>query len=294
MAAAISGVQLVTPEVLAAMDEMSPVAPAHNPPYITAMRLLRKSCPRFRWWRPSKPAFTRRSPTATAITPSRASGPTLYHVRRWGFHGRQPPLHRRRTAEIARAQRSADHFVPLGRFEFVVRDSRRAERSHEHGHEPADRYRHTTIAWEILIRSPWLLSSSGRAETLAEVLDILAAQSGLAGPQRHQRRRAATWKRPSPPAVARGATGDGCLTWAPCGITWGDLVELGGADVVVFTGGIGENGPQYAWPYAVTWTALGLELDPAGQCQRKRGSADSRHEPAARSYGSCRQTKKSS
>src|SRR6185436_10165156 len=30
----ISGVQRVTPEVLAAMEEMSLVAPAHNPPYI--------------------------------------------------------------------------------------------------------------------------------------------------------------------------------------------------------------------------------------------------------------------
>ena len=32
-----SGTQIVTPEVLSAMEEMSRVAPAHNPPYITAM-----------------------------------------------------------------------------------------------------------------------------------------------------------------------------------------------------------------------------------------------------------------
>src|SRR5690348_13117084 len=37
---AISGVQRVNAEVLAAMEQMNPVAPAHNPPYITAMRLL--------------------------------------------------------------------------------------------------------------------------------------------------------------------------------------------------------------------------------------------------------------
>src|SRR5438309_2516989 len=34
----ISGVQRVTSDVLAAMEEMSLVAPAHNPPYIKAMR----------------------------------------------------------------------------------------------------------------------------------------------------------------------------------------------------------------------------------------------------------------
>ena len=41
----ISGVQRVTPEVLAAMEEMSDVAPAHNPPYIAAMRLLSEKLP---------------------------------------------------------------------------------------------------------------------------------------------------------------------------------------------------------------------------------------------------------
>lgn len=33
----VSGVQRVTDDVLAAMEEMSQVAPAHNPPYINAM-----------------------------------------------------------------------------------------------------------------------------------------------------------------------------------------------------------------------------------------------------------------
>ncbi len=41
----VSGVQRVTPDVLAAMEEMSRVAPAHNPPYITAMRLLAEKLP---------------------------------------------------------------------------------------------------------------------------------------------------------------------------------------------------------------------------------------------------------
>ena len=41
----VSGVQRVTPDVLAAMEEMSLVAPAHNPPYIKAMRLLAEKLP---------------------------------------------------------------------------------------------------------------------------------------------------------------------------------------------------------------------------------------------------------
>ena len=40
-----SGVQRVTADVLAAMEEMCSVAPAHNPPYIAAMRLLAEKLP---------------------------------------------------------------------------------------------------------------------------------------------------------------------------------------------------------------------------------------------------------
>ena len=41
----ISGVQRVTEEVLVAMESMNALAPAHNPPYIAAMRLLSQKLP---------------------------------------------------------------------------------------------------------------------------------------------------------------------------------------------------------------------------------------------------------
>ena len=41
----ISGVQQVTPELLDAMEEVSVIAPAHNPPYISALRGLRDAAP---------------------------------------------------------------------------------------------------------------------------------------------------------------------------------------------------------------------------------------------------------
>ena len=41
----VSGVQRVTEELLVAMEEMNQVAPAHNPPYIAAMRQLAEKLP---------------------------------------------------------------------------------------------------------------------------------------------------------------------------------------------------------------------------------------------------------
>ena len=42
---AVSGVQRVDAELLSAMEQMNPVAPAHNPPYIAAMRQLNEKLP---------------------------------------------------------------------------------------------------------------------------------------------------------------------------------------------------------------------------------------------------------
>src|SRR5262249_54997123 len=41
----ISGVQRVTPQILAAMEASNAVCPAHNPPYVAAMRLLAEKLP---------------------------------------------------------------------------------------------------------------------------------------------------------------------------------------------------------------------------------------------------------
>jgi acetate kinase len=53
----------------------------------------------------------------------------------------------------------------------------------------------------------------------------------------------------------------------------GLLVELGGADVIVFTGGIGENGVQTRSAVCAGLEELGIVLDREGQ---RRGGRDSR------------------
>ena len=83
----ISGVQRVTPEVLAAMDEMSPVAPAHNPPYITAMRLLREKLPEIPLVAAFETGFHQTIPDHNRFYAVPREWADMYHVRRWGFHG---------------------------------------------------------------------------------------------------------------------------------------------------------------------------------------------------------------
>ena len=71
----LTGVQLVDEDVLEAMEAFADVAPAHNPPYIKAMRMLGERFPdAARWSPPSRPASTGRSPRPTSATPSPTSG----------------------------------------------------------------------------------------------------------------------------------------------------------------------------------------------------------------------------
>src|ERR1700722_18878951 len=83
----LSGVQRVNEDVLRAMEAYADVAPAHNPPYTTAMRLLARELPEI----PLVAAFE------TGFHESIAPGERLYAiprewaekygVRRWGSHG---------------------------------------------------------------------------------------------------------------------------------------------------------------------------------------------------------------
>src|SRR5262249_51950982 len=81
------GVQRVDERVLAAMEEYADVAPAHNPPYVTAMRLLHRELPQI----PLVAAFETGFHETIALEERLYAVPTEWAfehgVKRWGFHG---------------------------------------------------------------------------------------------------------------------------------------------------------------------------------------------------------------
>src|SRR6056297_3519326 len=83
----ISGVHVVDDDVLDAMAEMNAAAPAHNPPYIAAMKTLRSRFPALPLVAAFETDFHRTIPDARreyAIPRDWADG---FHIRKWGFHG---------------------------------------------------------------------------------------------------------------------------------------------------------------------------------------------------------------
>ena len=135
--AASAGCSGSMPTLLAAMEEMSDVAPAHNPPYIAAMRSVGGEAARTsRWWPPSRPVFTPRS-RPLAILPGAREWGDRFHVKRWGFHGASHRYIAMRTAELLGREDAAGHLLPPGRLEQLVCHPARAERGDVDGDESA-------------------------------------------------------------------------------------------------------------------------------------------------------------
>jgi len=87
MRGTLPGVHLVDEPVLAAMEAFADVAPAHNPPYTQAMRMLRDRFPRLPLVAAFETGFHRTIPEANQRYAIPDAWATELGIRRWGFHG---------------------------------------------------------------------------------------------------------------------------------------------------------------------------------------------------------------
>ena len=99
VAKGVSGCVRLTDAVLDAMREFNPLAPAHNPPYITGIRLFAKRMPSTPLIGLFETAFYQWAPEASV----RYAVPEAWYeagVRRWGFHGASHKFVAERAAEL--------------------------------------------------------------------------------------------------------------------------------------------------------------------------------------------------
>ena len=132
-----SGVQRITPEVLAEMEEMNPVAPAHNPPYVAAMRLLSERLPGIPLVAAFETGFHQTIPARLRHYAMPRQWTESHGVERHGFHGASHRYIATRTAQLVGRDELRIISCHLGGSSSRVRDSGRQERGDEHGNEPA-------------------------------------------------------------------------------------------------------------------------------------------------------------
>ncbi len=87
LAKGISGVQYLTEDVLLAMEAFSSIAPAHNPPYLAAIRQFRALLPNTPLIGAFETAFHRTMPPEAYLYSLPIELSRKYDIRRNGFHG---------------------------------------------------------------------------------------------------------------------------------------------------------------------------------------------------------------
>src|SRR4051794_30548655 len=101
----ISGAVRVTDEVLSTMEQFADVAPAHNPPYIAAMRAFKQKLPSVPQVAAFETAFHQTIPLSRQIYAIPHEWTEKLGIRRYGFHGASHRYIATRVKELVPAAR---------------------------------------------------------------------------------------------------------------------------------------------------------------------------------------------
>ncbi len=101
MAKDVSGTQFLTEDVLKAMEELNAVVPAHNPPYIAAVRAFNVLAPGIPCIGTFETAFYDHVPEYNSRFPIPLEWEQKFGIRRYGFHGASHRFVTERAAELA-------------------------------------------------------------------------------------------------------------------------------------------------------------------------------------------------
>lgn len=269
-AGSAGGVKLVTGDVLEAMEALSPTAPAHNPPYVKAMRLLGKRLPEIPLVAAFETAFHATIPERNRSYAVPWEWSQEFEVRRWGFHGASHRYVATRMGELLQRSDARVISCHLGGSSSLCAIRAGQSVATSMGMSPQSGVPHNNRVGDFdPFALPVLMKKTGKS--LEELLDDLAQQSGLlglsgiSGDVRDLEGAAAAGDK-------RARLALDVFTSAVRHYLGAYLVELGGADAIAFAGGIGENGVNTRSVVCAELGELGIVLDPAANAAA-RGEA---------------------
>jgi acetate kinase len=255
----VSGVQIVTEAVLEAMEAFADVAPAHNPPYTRAMRMLGERFPSIPLVAAFETGFHRTIPEPRQRYAIPDAWATEHGIRRWGFHGASHRYIAGRMAELLGRSDLKIISCHLGGSSSLCAIMNGQSVATSMGMSPQTGLPQNNRVGDFdVFALPALIKSTGLG--LEGVLDILANRSGLegiGGAGRDLR---------DIEAAADAGNGPALLALDVYISSVRDylgayLVDLGGADAIVFTGGIGENSTRIRQAVCRDLSWFGIELD---------------------------------
>jgi len=281
IAKGITGCVRLDERALGAMEAYNGLAPAHNPPYITGIRLFGKRMPGVPLVGLFETAFYQFAPEAMM----RYAVPQAWHdigIRRWGFHGASHKFIAERSAELLGRNDVAERVRKLyvdGGTTPVNEPALRVISCHLGGSSSITGIRNGLAIGNSLGMSPQSgLPHNNRVgdldseaipyavKTLGITIDEaqrqLTKESGLKGISGVSNDiRDITTAAEQGNANAKLAID----VFVASARHWigGYFFEMGGADAIVFTAGIGENRAELREAICANLGGLGIELDSA-------------------------------
>jgi acetate kinase len=254
----VGGARLVDADVLAAMDEFAFFAPAHNPPYVAAMRSFQRTLPSVPLVALFETAFfDQLDPAATTYAVPLAWRDEL-GVRRYGFHGASHrAANEHATSQLGRGLRHISCHLGGSSSLAAIRDGVAIDTSFgmspQSGLPQNNRCGDLDVFAALFVMKKRGLDPDAMARVLA-TQSGLAGISGFSGDLRDLDEAAARGEAPARLALD-------VYVRAIRHYVGAFLVALGGVDVLTFSGGIGENSPAIRAGVCAGLGEFGLVLD---------------------------------
>jgi acetate kinase len=255
----VSGVQRVDERVLTAMEAYADVAPAHNPPYIAAMRLLARELPQIPLVAAFETGFHQTIEPGERYYAIPLEWAREHGIQRWGFHGASHRYIAGRAAQLLGNPAAKIISCHLGGSSSLCAIEAGKSRANSLGMSPQTGLPHNNRVGDFdPFALPVIMRATGK--TLEQVLDDLANRSGLLGLSGKSND-----LRDIEDSAGRGderaKLALDVFVAAVRHYLGACLLVLNGADAIVFTGGIGENSALMRSAVCANLDWFGIALD---------------------------------
>ena len=176
----LSGACVVDDDVLAAMEEFAFLAPAHNPPYVAAMRAFRRLVPEVPLVALFETAFFDQVDEAAVTYAVPHSWKTELGIRRYGFHGASHRAASEKAQELLKTSDLRHISCHLGGSSSVAAIRSGVAVDCSFGMSPQSGLPHNNRTGDIDVFAV-LYVMKCKGYSVDEVAQILATRSGLAG-----------------------------------------------------------------------------------------------------------------
>lgn len=266
----LSGVRIVNDTLLQKMEDLSDIAPAHNPMYAKAMRQLRTAFPQIPLVAALETGFHDTISDANRLYAIPYEWSQDLEIKRWGYHGASHRYLNTRMAQLLGRNDLRVITCHLGGSNSLCAAKAGRSQATSMGMSPQTGLLHNNRVGDFdPFALPILLRKTGK--TLQQILEDLSSKGGLLGISGVSQD-----ARDVEEAAAKGnARAQLALDVFIASIRQylgSYLAVLGGADAIVFSAGIGENSSLIREGVCRNMEWAGIELDQTKNNTLPRGS----------------------